>query len=196
MNLAVRACVGAVVGMAFLGGCSGTTRPVSPTSPTASPTATSPASQTIGGFIAVAGVTHPSGSTLTVHRCEQAFTGIAGDHICKDDWFVAFDVVLDRDVSDAVLTVFLEDGRERCGETLITGQNFGAGRSRLVSTTSSLYLTYEPEGYDDLRVTQRCTLPRTTNRMVVQIWNPHSPAVPLIRREFDFVYRLVREDGT
>ena len=79
---------------------------------------------------------------------------------------------------------------------LITGQSFGAGRSRLVSTTSSLYLTYEPEGYDDLHVTERCTLPRTTNRMVVQIWKKDSPAVPLIRREFDFVYRLVGEDGT
>ena len=89
--------------------------------------------------------------------------------------------------------VSLEDGNERCGDTLVTGQSFAAGRSRLVSTTSSLYLTYEPEGYDDLKVTQRCTLPRTTNRLVVQLWKIGSPAKPLLRREFDFVYRLVQE---
>ena len=65
-----------------------------------------------------------------------------------------------------------------------------------MSTTSLLYLTYEPEGYDNLRVTERCTLPRMTNRMVVQIWQKGNGAVPLIRREFDFAYRLVDEDGT
>jgi hypothetical protein len=35
-----------------------------------------------------------------------------------------------------------------------------------------------------------------TNRMVVQIWQKGNGAVALIRREFDFAYRLVDEDGT
>ena len=193
MSSAIRACIGIALTTAILGGCSGNSGSESPTSPTPPAATATPVSQAVSGNITLAAVTHPSGSTLTVQRCEPAFTGIAGDHVCKDDWFVAFDIVLDRDLADVVMTVSLEDGNERCGDTVVIGQSFAAGRSRLVSTTSSLYLTYEPEGYDDLKVTQRCTLPRTTNRMVVQLWKIENPAKPLLQREFDFVYRLVQE---
>ena len=126
-----------------------------------------------------------------MHDCGPSWTGITGNHLCNEDWRGAFDVVIDRDVSDSTLVVSFLDGAERCGDIYASDQSFGAHRERLVSTSSPLYFTYEPEGYENLAVVQRCTLPRTTTRLVVTLWGRDSASVPLLRREFDYAYTFV-----
>jgi hypothetical protein len=59
-------------------------------------------------------------------------------------------------------------------------------------------LTYEPEGYDNLPVVQECGVPKTTSRLIVELWGhgyAGSAAVPLLRREFDYAYTFVPEYG-
>ena len=55
-----------------------------------------------------------------------------------------------------------------------------------------VFLTYEPEGPQDLAVVQYCSLPATTSRMVVQIWDQGggagSAANPVVRQEFAYTY--------
>jgi hypothetical protein len=137
-------------------------------------------------------VTHPSGSTLTVHDCGPAWSGIAGRHVCTEAWRGAFDVVVNRDVDDAVITVTFEGPSGRCGIIYVSDLAFAAGRERPVSTSTALFLTNEPEGYDNLAVVQYCDLPTTTQRIVVQLWDrrggPGSAAFPLLRQQFDYTY--------
>jgi hypothetical protein len=161
-----------------------------PVAPTPVQTA-APAPSGASGDIRLGSVTHSSGSTLVMQDCGPSWTGIAGNHVCNEDWRGAFDVVLDRDVSDTTLLVSFFDGAERCGDIYASGQAFTAHRARLVSTSSALYFTYEPEGYENLSVVQRCTLPRTTTRLVVTLWSRHSASVPLLRREFDHRYTFI-----
>lgn len=168
------------------------TRFATPTSPLPQASTQSEPRQSVRGEIQVGAVTHPAGSTLTVHDCGPSWTGIAGNHVCTEEWQAAFDIVVDRDMRNAAITVTFEGPSGRCGEVIVTGQSFTANRERLVSTANALYMTYEPEGYNNLSVTQRCSLPTTTQKLVVQLWDPGggagSAAVPLLRREFEYPY--------
>ena len=171
---------------AFGAACS-TSAVTSPTAPV--PLSTAPtrvAGDIIGGDIRFSAVTHASGSTLSVQNCGPAFTGIAGDNLCNMDWHAAFDVTTNIDLSNAVVTVAFEGARGRCGLIMLAGQNFGANQPRLVGTSDPIYLTYEPEGYEHLKVEQFCDLPTTTDRIVVSMWNPARPAAPLLQREFNY----------
>lgn len=87
------------------------------------------------------------------------------------------------------------NGPQRCAAFRIVTLEVkrpAAERERLVSTSTALYLTYEPEGYDNLAIGQQCALPATTERLVVQLWDrgggPGSGAFPLLRKEFDYTY--------
>jgi hypothetical protein len=163
---------------------------MTPTAP-ALPSVT--ATRTVHGEVSVATVTHQSGSILGVHDCGPAWSDIAGDHLCNDDWHGAFNVVIDRDLFDAVLTVTFEDQGRRCGEVYVSNHSFAANREQLVGTVSPIFLTYEPEGYDNLVVAQRCELPSQTTRLVVQVWDRAAPATPLLRREFDYAYTFAAD---
>jgi hypothetical protein len=175
--------------------------PITPTSPTAGPGATAAPPAPVPppsarGEIRVAAVTHASGSTLTVHDCGQSWSGIAGNHVCTEEWRGAFDIVIDRDVPNADLTVSFGSGSRRCGEVFVGNRSFAANRRRLVSTEDALFLTYEPEGDDNLSVIQRCELPFTTQNLVVNLWDRDggsgSAAVPLLRSEFAYAYEFSR----
>ncbi|HEX6164462.1 MAG TPA: hypothetical protein VFZ31_13925 [Vicinamibacterales bacterium] len=137
-----------------------------------------------------------SGARLTVQECGPSFTGIPGTHLCNDEWKAAFDVTSGVDLIDGYITVTFESGGVRCGTVEVGSQSFAAGRERLVGTSDPVYVTHEREGYDNLAVEQRCALPATTNRLVVQLWDPQRPAAPLVRREFDYVFTFAadRED--
>ena len=185
----------AAVAVAGLVGC-GQPAAVVPTAP--SPTTASaptpvprPPAQTVRGEIRVAALTHPTGSALYVDDCGPAWTGIAGSHLCTTEWRGAFDVVIDRTLSDVYITVAFENDGRRCGQVELGGQHFAAGVERLVSTSSPLYLTYEPEGYDNLAVTEYCRLdPRTTNQVIVRLWH-NNPAVPILVGGFEHHYRFL-----
>ena len=162
-----------------------------PTAPTPPPVATPTPTPTTQGAISLGTVTHPGGSTLTVHDCGPSWTGIAGNHVCTEEWRGAFEVVVNRDVAAATITVTFEGPAGRCGILYVSDLAFAAGRERVVSTSAALFLTTEPEGYDNLAVVQYCSLPTTTQRLVVQLWEHGavgSSAVPLLRQEFDYPY--------
>ena len=117
---------------------------------------------------------------------------VKGSHICTDEWRGSFNVGVDHDVADAVVTVTFEGPLERCGVIYVGRLTFTAGRRQAISTSTPLYLTYEPEGQDNLAVVQYCPLPAATERLVVELWNRAggigSAARPLLRQAFPYAY--------
>ena len=184
--MSLRALVGVLA--AVVAGCGGTDA-ASPTAPSPMPAVAAPPAvpprepnPVVNGDIRVASLTHPSGSTLSVRDCGAFFTG-GGSHICNDEWRGAFDVIVDRDLSNMVMTVHFMGDSGRCGEIYVSGQSFLANRERLVSTESGLFLTYISESAE---IVPYCVPPQTTRRLLVQLWDPRHPAVPLLRREFSY----------
>ena len=164
---------------------------VAPTAPTAVVNPTPPPPTAAPGSIRFAAVTHASGAALKVQDCGPSFTGIAGNHLCNEEWHAAFDITSGVDLSNGVVTVSFENDGRRCGEVQTANQAFAAGRERLVGTSGPVYVTHEREGYDNLTVEQACDFPVTTSRLVVQLWDPRKPATPLARQEFDYTFTFV-----
>jgi hypothetical protein len=171
----------------FLGGCSGAggvtaTGP----SPVTSAGPSAPAPTAARGDIRIASITRASGSTIAVGDCGSATMPIPGRHICSDQWGATFEVDIDSDIADAVLSVSLQDGAARCADAYSRYQPVAAGSRTSFSTSGSLYLTYE----GDAGVVVNCTVPRTTTKMIVALWRRGNAAVPVLRQEFDVTYQL------
>lgn len=186
-------CCAAVIAV-LVAGCGGTGASA-PTSPSA--TVIREAPPAARGTIGVAAISHTSGSTLIVDDCGPSWSGIPGHHVCTDDWAGTFNVVVDRAVTNAAITVTFEGDSGRCGMITVGGLSFAASQTRRVITSSAVYMTHEPEGYANLAVTQDCSLPATTDRLVVQLWDrdggPGSGRTPVLRAEFDYRYSFVSE---
>ena len=186
-----------VILSATLLGCGGSesglpTPPTSPSVPVPAPSPTPP-SPPVQGSIRLTTVTHPSGSTLGVHDCGPSWTGISGNHVCTQEWRGTFEVALrNRDVFDAAITVTFVGPSGRCGIVYVSDLAFVGGHDEFVSTSSPLFMTYEPEGYDNLAIVKYCDVPTTTERLVVEVWDRGggvgSAANPLLRQEFDYTY--------
>jgi len=143
-------------------------------------------------------VTPPSGAVLTVRDCGPSRSGIPGSHLCSDDWRGTFDLVLGRHLSEVVMTVTFEGTAGRCGIIYVPGLTFAADREQRVSTASALFATHETEGPGDSAIVQDCRFPATTTRLVVQLWDPGggvgSAAMPLLRREFEYIYTFTADE--
>ena len=66
----------------------------------------------------------------------------------------------------------------------------------VLSTSTAVYMTYEPEFFEPGdRVIQWCGLPTRTERLVVAVWDldggPGSSATPVVRQAFDFNYGFI-----
>jgi len=167
----------------------GATGIVTPAAPTAvsNPTATPVPPATAIGNIRFAAVTHDSGGALRVQDC-AAFSPISANHLCNEEWHAAFDVTSTVDLMNGALSVYFEHAGMRCGEVWASSQSFAAGRERLVGTSNPVFVTRQLEsGIVELP----CPLPVTTDRLVVQLWDPRRPVAPLLRREFDYVFTFV-----
>jgi hypothetical protein len=180
----------AVLTLFVLAGCDGPSSLIAVAPSPIAPAPTSP--QPLGGEIRLVTVTHPAGRTLLLEECGPSWTGIRGTHLCNDEWRGTFEVLLDDDLTNAIVTVSFFDGDERCGLIYVPDHTFAAGRERLVSTSTAIYFTYEPEGYDSPALVQRCEVPRTTTRLVVEVWGAAYRAAPLLRRDFVYGYTFVR----
>ena len=127
-----------------------------------------------------------------MHDCGPSWQGLAGNHVCTEDWRGTFEVDVNRDVADAVITATFEGPLGRCAVVYVGGLSFVAGREQFVSTSSAIYMTYEPEPYDNAAVVRYCDVPTTTERLVVALWDRGggvgSAANPLLRQEFDSRY--------
>ena len=164
-----------------------------PTRPTPPPASAGVASAQ--GQVTVAAVTPMSGSTLKVHDCGPSTSGLTGTHVCTEEWKATLDIVVDRAVPRAVVTVTFEGSAGRCGVAYITDLSFAAQRSQRINTASALFMTYEPEGADEVAIARFCSEPARTTRMVVELWAVDgglgSAAIPLLRQTFDYPYTFV-----
>ena len=81
------------------------------------------------------------------------------------------DLVLNRDIPEAIVTVGFYDGSVRCGSAF-GPQVTGAAGGRESLSISTVYLRYEvDEGDGSPKTTvQPCQIPATTTRIVVEVW--------------------------
>jgi hypothetical protein len=139
------------------------------------------------GEITLKGMTPAPGVTLTVGECEVASVG--GRRLCSDAWHGTLEVVGNRSLDFAVLSIDFYNGDTFCGFASAT-LALGAGQ-RVSMTLSPIYLSWEQHtGGGSSRRIQPCQLPLTTTRMVASIWTPDTETVFLETRlpgEYTFI---------
>ena len=163
-----------------------------PTPTTSGPVVPSTAA---GWAIRLTAVTPSSGTTLTVHDCGPSWSGLVGRHVCTEDWRGVVEVVVNRDIANAVAIIAFVGSSGRCGEIYVPDLSFAAGQEQVVSTSTALYMTYESEPGDNATVVQRCGLPTRTEQVVVELWDlgggPGSSATPVHRQAFNYAYEFI-----
>ena len=87
--------------------------------------------------------------------------------LCTDGWRGTFDVFVDRDMTNAVLTARFYDGNRFCAYAASTLDLVPAG-SRVSLTMSRIHLSDHSGNVLD------CRLPATTNRIEVELWSDYS----------------------
>jgi hypothetical protein len=117
------------------------------------------------GTIEVREVSPSPGSTLTVSDCG----GGAAARPCAERWRSTIDVIIDRDMTYAVLVMTFYDGDRLCGLTADVRDVVRAG-SRETFTLSSIYLS---SGSPTL-TSNPCQVPMRTTRMEVELWSDSS----------------------
>jgi hypothetical protein len=151
--------------MVVLSACSesdGST-PFAPSVPVASSAPpTVPGSGPGTGTIAIRGLSPAPGTTLAVPSHCQAG---AVTRMCTDQWRGTFDVMVDREMTNAVLTVRFYDGQTKCGYGANTLDVVPAGDLVSFSVTR-IYLSDEFGTF-----ARPCPLPATTNRIEVELWS-------------------------
>jgi len=135
-----------------------------------------------------------SGSTLKVHDCGPSTSSNTGTHVCTEEWNGTLDIVVDRVVAHAVVTVTFEGSAGRCGVAYIADLSFAAQRNQRVNTRSALFMTYEPEGPNEVAIARYCD-EQATSSIVVELWDLDggigSAAIPLLRQTFPYTYTFV-----
>ena len=157
----------ALISMAVLSACSesDTSTPIAPSAPVVAPIAL-PNGPTVPGTgtIAIRELSPAPGTKLAVQsRCPVG----TATRMCTDEWRGTFEVMVDRDMTNAVLTVSFYDGQTICGYGANTSDIVRAGE-RVSFTVSWIFLS------DDRRLKQPCQLPVTTNRIEVELWSDWS----------------------
>jgi hypothetical protein len=102
---------------------------------------------------------------LTVSDC----AGGAPTRPCAEQWRSTIDVLVDRDMTYAVLVMTFYDGDRLCGLTADVRDVVRAG-SRETFHLSSIYLS---SGSPTL-TNNPCQLPMSTTRMEVELWSDSS----------------------
>ena len=94
---------------------------------------------------------------------------------------VAVEVVLEKSVADAVVTISYYRNAERCGIAY-------AGPTALPASTLTAFTATLIELSDE-DVSLHCApLPAATNRLVLQVWSARQPSAPLLTQEFAHGY--------
>lgn len=154
-----------------------------PIVPTAS-TAPTPDTLALNGEIVMTSFAPESGATMTVRDC-GSIGGPGTARLCTDEFHATFDVRIDRDMRDPVLTVSFVDGPVRCAYAAATRDVLVAGRS--VSFTPSVtFFSWEEFSSSGSKAVQPCSTPVTTTRMTAELWSDADPGV--LKREFGNSY--------
>ena len=169
-----------LMALAFLTGCDGAGRGSTPTQPSLpSPAATAPPAVT--GEITITSISPEPGATVPVRACAPG-----SDRLCADQPQLTFDVVVDRDIPNAVLTVRFD----QCGFTSAPVTSL-TSHSRMTLTTSVIGLSDDGPRHDGVGAVPYCTLPAATTTMTVRLFRFGEPARALLTREFANAYTFV-----
>ena len=125
-------------------------------------------------------VSPAAGTTLAV---QSGCPAISVMRICTDSWRGTFDVMVDREMTNAVLTVRFYDGQTRCGYGAGTLDIVPAGE-RVSFSVARIFLSDEFGTF----LPAPCRLPATTNRIEVELWSDFSSWTNTLRQEFATAY--------
>jgi hypothetical protein len=158
----------ALILVAVLSACSGSdkatpTAPSAPSSPSAPVPPSPPTSGPGSGTIAIRELSPAPGATLVV-RSDCLAGHVTG--VCAENWRGAFDVLVDREMPNAVLTVRFYDGQTKCG--------YGAGTLDIVPAGTRVSFSVHGVVVKDEWLAQQCRLPATTNRIEAELWSDSS----------------------
>ena len=171
----------ALILVAVLSACSesDTRMPIAPSAPVApsAPSAPAPPRGPGTGTIAIRELTPAAGTTLAVLDCPAGSV----TRICTEQWRGIFDVMVDREMTNAVLTVSFYDGQRICGYGADTSNLVPAGE-RVSFTVSWIVLS------DDRTLRQPCQLPTTTNRIEAELWSDSSTWTNTLVQVFEQSY--------
>ena len=165
-----------LMALASVAGCGGSDRALTPTQP--SPPSGGAGSTNVNGEITMAAIRPDPGATVHVRPCAPAST-----RFCADQPQATFDVLVDRDIPDAVLTVNFG----ACGIASTSVTALTAGR-RTPLTINVIDLSDDGPFHDGIGAALFCDLPAASGRMLVSLRRSGQPATSLLTREFAYSY--------
>ncbi len=174
----------ALILMAVLNACSGSDRstplaPSAPVAPIAPPTGGPGPRGPGAGTIAIRELSPAPGTTLAVQsHCPAGSV----TRMCTDQWRGTFDVMVDREMTNAVLTVSFYNGQTICGYGASTLDIVSAGE-RVSFSVGRIVLSDEFGTF-----TRPCPLPATTNRIEVELWSDLSTWTNTLVQVFEGAY--------
>lgn len=124
------------------------------------------------------------GATLTVSDC----AGGASTRPCAERWRSIVDVLVDRDMTNAVLVMRFYDGDRLCALTADVRDVVRAGTQE----TFNLSAVYLSSGSPTL-TNNPCPLPMRTTRMEVELWSDLSSWTNTLQVGFAGPYTFVRQ---
>lgn len=146
-------------------GC-GPSLPTAPSGPPPTPpppVVPPPAPNPVVGEISVRSIVPGPGASFGVRDCTPPGNGEDFKVVCSDGPRMTFDVVINRDIPAAILTVGFYDGNRRCGMAY-SDQTVVAAGTRFTLNTDSVDLSEEGRPLI-------CNLPATTTTLRVQLWS-------------------------
>jgi hypothetical protein len=174
----------ALILMAVLNACSDAdwSTPIAPSAPVAPipPPTGGPGSRGPGtGTIAIRELSPAPGTTLAVQsHCPAGSV----TRMCTDQWRGTFDVMVDREMTNAVLTVSFYNGQTICGYGASTLDIVSVGE-RVSFSVSGIVLSDEFGTF-----ASPCPLPATTNRIEAELWSDLSTWTNTLVQVFEHSY--------
>jgi hypothetical protein len=166
--------------VAILSACAGSDKssPIAPSPlPVVAPTIPPPAGGVGRGTIAISGINPADGATLGVGECRSG----AFARTCTDEWSGTFEIAVDLEMTNAVLTAGFYDGDRLCG--------YGANTTDIVPAGSPVSFTIDRIVLsDDYSLEPWCQLPVTTHRMELLLWSDSSRWTNSLRQKFEHSY--------
>ena len=164
-----------ILALASVASCGGrgATTPTPPPPPPPGPGATN-----VNGEITIASISPEPGATVHVRLCADEST-----RFCADQPRTTFEVLVDQDIPDAVLTVNFGG----CGSARTPVTSLTAG-VRTALSTSVIDLSGDSPLHDGSAATLFCELPAVSVRTFVSLWRSGQPATPLLTRQFEQTY--------
>lgn len=180
----------ALILVAVLSACRGSdyATPTAPSPPSSPPVPVPPSAPTSGpgsGTIAVGELSPAPGARLAVRSdCPAG----SGTQMCIEQWRGTFDVIVDREMTNAVLNVRFYDGHTICGYGTTGFYVLPAG-THVSFTVTRIVLADEFGTF-----TQPCRLPATTNRIEAILWSDHGNWTNTLTQVFEGGYTFLSPD--